>query len=150
MIRRKIYISRAVFAVTPSVIEEILVAARRNNQRDGLSGLLISDQGLFFQILEGPDDAIARCYARILQDQRHCDVRLMSDDMHPARAFPDWKMGYAQPKDLPSAAREAMQSLVVLAEADAAALITDNIHEAIDHFVDVFENSGGEPAMLDV
>jgi hypothetical protein len=47
------------------MIRQILETSRRNNARDGLSGLLLLGGRRFLQVLEGPKDALDQAYARI-------------------------------------------------------------------------------------
>ena len=92
--RRLIYTSHSVGDVTPFVLESILESARRNNERDAITGILFYHDQSFLQLLEGPDDAVDRCFARIQKDRRHggC-IRILSE--HAAsRIFPDWRMAY--------------------------------------------------------
>jgi adenylate cyclase len=57
-----------------SEVEEIGARSVKNNTRDGLTGVLFCFNNIFYQILEGPEDALNRCYARILKDNRHKDI----------------------------------------------------------------------------
>lgn len=70
----------------------ILSAARRNNPRHGITGALVCRQDLYLQLIEGPEDAIDALYARIVADDRHCDVRLLLSEPMGARMFPGWAM----------------------------------------------------------
>lgn len=72
--------------------DTILAVSRRNNTRDGVTGFLLIDRCLFFQVLEGERACIMATYDRIQRDRRHSDVSLMSLRDIGARAFPDWSM----------------------------------------------------------
>jgi hypothetical protein len=70
----------------------ILSKARRNNERDGITGCLVCREDLFLQLLEGPRDAVIATYERILRDDRHANIiTLWSGDIE-SRLFPDWTM----------------------------------------------------------
>lgn len=90
-------ISQVVYASRPFGFDEltlagILVVARRNNLRDGITGALICREDLYLQLLEGPHQAVAAAFERILRDGRHSDVvPLLSCDAE-ARLFPGWAM----------------------------------------------------------
>ena len=70
----------------------ILVQARRNNQRDDITGALICRHDLYIQLIEGPEPAIDALYSRIAVDNRHNDVRLALTENVSERMFPEWAM----------------------------------------------------------
>ena len=86
-----IYHSRP-FGFDEAMLSGILLQARRNNARDGITGALICRQELYLQLLEGPEQAIDRLYAKIAQDDRHADVQVAYAAMVEARMFPGWEM----------------------------------------------------------
>jgi hypothetical protein len=75
-------------------VESILSASRRNNARDGLSGLLIVGGRRFLQVLEGPAEQLDAAYARIKRDPRHFALVELSRRALAKRSFPNWDMGY--------------------------------------------------------
>ena len=90
-IRQLIYSSRP-FGYDSAMLGGILIAARRNNRRDGLTGALICRHDIYLQLLEGPDDAVTAAYARIVRDDRHLDLAVLSSTAVAARMFPQWDM----------------------------------------------------------
>ncbi len=86
-----IYASRP-FGFSENVLAAILMTARRCNERDDITGALICRQDLYLQLLEGPKNAVDATYARIAQDDRHLEVRLLSNRMVEDRLFPGWAM----------------------------------------------------------
>lgn len=82
------------------IVSEILAVSARNNLRDTISGLLVYDEGAFFQVLEGPQDTVQACYQRILEDTRHFDIEKMSDERIDRRKFSRWSMGYMDTYEL--------------------------------------------------
>ena len=67
--------------------------ASRNNQRLGLTGLLMTSGGLFYQVLEGAAAEVDAVYAAIVADDRHTDVLLLSTEEDVSqRLYPDWSM----------------------------------------------------------
>jgi len=85
-----IYSSRP-FGYDELTLVGILASARRNNERDGITGALICRDDLFVQLLEGRRDVTA-AFSRILHDDRHVDVvNLWSGDID-TRLFPGWSM----------------------------------------------------------
>jgi hypothetical protein len=86
-----IYASRP-FGFDAETLDDILLAARRNNARDGVTGALLCRRDLFVQLLEGPRAAVTATFARILRDDRHVEVSLLWCGDAPTRLFPDWTM----------------------------------------------------------
>lgn len=97
---RIIYISRSTFRSTKSnaVIEpnvgRILTQSRINNQRNGLVGVLYFGDGCFFQCLEGEQSAVDRLYARLQADERHKDIKLISQENISALSYGEWAMKF--------------------------------------------------------
>jgi hypothetical protein len=96
-----IYISRSTFEnadainkIEPNVVR-ILAKSRTNNRKNGLVGVLYFGNGAFFQCLEGNEDAINTLFAKIENDPRHKDVKLISKKYISRLSFPDWAMKYA-------------------------------------------------------
>ena len=88
------YISTSRQAVDRAVLDEILAASRRNNQRCGVTGLLVSGGKRFLQVLEGPDQAVLATYARIQNDPRHFAFVLLATKPIEERAFGEWSMAF--------------------------------------------------------
>ena len=91
---RLCYISTSRAPVTAGACEEILEASRRNNERDGITGLLIGGQRRFLQALEGQESDVRRAYARICADPRHFACVILEQAEVSERQFPHWAMGF--------------------------------------------------------
>ena len=87
-------VSAATGPVSDAEIGEILVTARSNNQRDGLTGALLYHGGRFIQIIEGPDELLLARYARIDADPRHRVTQVVRQQAIGERQFPAWTMGF--------------------------------------------------------
>ncbi|PQA86631.1 BLUF domain-containing protein [Hyphococcus luteus] len=74
-------------------LKDILAVSRRNNARNGLTGLLLFAEGNFIQALEGPGEALKATYERILKDPRHKLIIELYRAPIERRNFPDWSMG---------------------------------------------------------
>ena len=94
MIRRLAYVSRPRPDLPPAEISRIVVKSRINNQRDGLSGVLVYTGTDFAQLIEGPADRVEALWDRIQRDDRHQDVALLFDETEETPWYPDWRMGY--------------------------------------------------------
>ncbi len=86
-----IYVSQP-FGFDDAMLGGILVQARRNNPRLGITGCLICRQDLYLQLLEGPGPAIDGLYEKIKQDDRHLEVVQLAKTTVEDRMFPDWAM----------------------------------------------------------
>jgi hypothetical protein len=92
MIKRIKYISRFDTAHTEADIQKIGEQSRANNQRLDLTGMLMASGGLFYQVLEGPAEAVDEVYGRIANDSRHTDLLLLDSEENVERLYPDWSM----------------------------------------------------------
>lgn len=90
-ITQLIYYSQP-FGFDDSMLNGILLQARRNNARDGLTGALVVRRDLYLQLLEGPEAAVQATFARIKRDNRHLAVKVLSCAPAELRLFPDWTM----------------------------------------------------------
>lgn len=84
----------------PAELETILEISRRNNVRDGLTGMLCHYDGSFLQFLEGEAAAVTAAFERIRRDGRHTGLIEVDRRRIEERAFPDWSMALAKVQDL--------------------------------------------------
>ena len=97
-LHRLAYVSRNALppgADAAAEIETILALSRRNNARNGVSGALMFNAGLFAQVLEGELVALEATFERIQCDARHDDVRILQLEPVAARRFDAWSMAWA-------------------------------------------------------
>ena len=99
----------------------ILAASRRNNARDGITGLLYGDGVRFLQVLEGPQDAVERAYARIRGDGRHRAAVVLSRRAIKEREFGPWDMAARAPGEDAEAFFTRVEGLVAGADANVRA-----------------------------
>lgn len=76
------------------LVESILHTARENNARLGVTGMLIFQDGVFFQLLEGEKDVVLNLYGRICSDLRHQFQRVLVKQESNSRVFGNWSMGF--------------------------------------------------------
>lgn len=86
------YRSKAVEPFSEGQLHDLLVTAQSNNRRCGLTGLLIYDEGKFFQWIEGHPDSLTDVWDAIQHDRRHTDIELIGKQSVPVRFFGDWDM----------------------------------------------------------
>ena len=75
-------------------VARILMESRRNNPKFHIGGVLHYGNGYFFQALEGLRKPVNERYERIVADNRHRKVELLSVSKVNERMFPDWSMKY--------------------------------------------------------
>ncbi len=94
------FLTRLIYASTISegfdltTVENIIHAARENNQSLDVTGLLCFDHHFFLQCLEGSRTNVNHIYQRILNDKRHNNIIMLDYQEISAREFSNWSMGY--------------------------------------------------------
>ena len=96
---RLLYLSQARLAADDE-LEDILGAARRNNPVLAVTGVLIYGGGWCMQLLEGPEHAVFRLYAKIIDDSRHTDPRVIHVTPASEAIFREWSMGLVRQNPL--------------------------------------------------
>ena len=97
---RLVYASRANFsagadnATVNADVARILMQSRRNNPANDLVGALYFADGCFFQCLEGPAEAVDALYARLHDDPRHRDLKVLSRTTVARPSFTGWSMKF--------------------------------------------------------
>lgn len=108
---RLAYLSTAEYLLPQEDLDNILAVSRKNNAADDITGLLLYHEGNFFQILEGPEDAVQACYKRILGDPRHKGCITLIAEKTPSRRFGAWDMAYVPYSDMDPACRQGFLDL---------------------------------------
>jgi hypothetical protein len=94
MMLQAIYCSKATRKFSEDELHAILELARNNNYRDQITGMLAFDDGVFMQVIEGPDDTIERLLEKLNADLRHGELRVLSIKPIEHREFGFWDMAY--------------------------------------------------------
>ena len=94
-----IYTSHLTPGVDESVVFDILSTARRTNPSLGVTGMLLVRDRSFYQVLEGPPDAVRTLFDKIGRDPRHQRVLKLFDERIVRRSFGRWSMGLAEVSD---------------------------------------------------
>jgi methanogenic corrinoid protein MtbC1 len=87
-----IYRSRATAALTETGLHRMLDGARARNHAAAVTGLLIYDNGRFFQWLEGPAESVSSIWNSIRSDRRHTDIEVLGEEVAATRIFGTWDM----------------------------------------------------------
>lgn len=91
-----VYSSRAAPAFQPTDLRALLTQSRTNNERLGLTGMLLYRSGYFLQVIQGPDVVLRERMALIAADDRHADIRVLIEETVDEPLFPEWTMAYEQ------------------------------------------------------
>ena len=78
MLKRVSYISKFSRPLTRDEVSKLAADAAEKNQAIGVTGMLMSSGGIFYQVLEGPVDAVDDLFKKIAADSRHRDVLVLS------------------------------------------------------------------------
>jgi len=89
---RLIYTSVQVPGFDRLAFEQLCEQASQNNRNLGIEGLLLCNGVEFMQCLEGPKEAVASIYKKIVKDSRHSDIRLLVSEVSNAAMFEKWSM----------------------------------------------------------
>lgn len=92
--KRLVYLSRFARDLSPAEIQSIGRRSQERNRAHGITGLLVCLGDIFFQVLEGSEEAVMTLYReKILKDDRHKDVVcLRNENSDSGRMFPEWDM----------------------------------------------------------
>jgi hypothetical protein len=94
MLVQCLYASRPSGQLDSQQIELILEQSRRNNPRQGITGILCYTNEVFIQVLEGGRDEVCELFNGIVRDGRHLDLRILLYEEITERRFTNWTMGH--------------------------------------------------------
>lgn len=114
MLKRITYVSRFAKPFSESELKQLGELSARNNQELGITGVLMTSGGVFFQILEGPAEAVDQVYAAIAADSRHTHIVVLELEHDvETRNYPGWSM---KTIDLDAASHVRLLPLKVMME----------------------------------
>ena len=87
MLLTLVYRSHVSEHVKSASLEGLVAQASIKNEISGITGILLFDGTHFFQLLEGPEDAVDALYSTICRDRRHHNVVELMRDYAPSRRF---------------------------------------------------------------
>jgi hypothetical protein len=80
----------------PSELEALLTKCRLNNASLGITGILLFNEGSFFQVLEGEKNEVESLFEKISKDKRHNKTTKIIMEPIKERSFANWSMGYPE------------------------------------------------------
>ena len=89
---RLFFISAATHFKTARELNEIMRASRMRNRAEGVSSLLIYNDGSYAQLMEGPKQAVLNVFERIKKDKRHTGAAIIFQEETDTRITEGWDM----------------------------------------------------------
>jgi hypothetical protein len=87
------YISTMTKPIPEDEIQELVEMAQKHNEQKKITGMLVATDSKFYQLIEGPEQAIDTLYKRIEKDPRHQNVKLLyAESGCLDRLCPNWSM----------------------------------------------------------
>jgi EAL domain-containing protein (putative c-di-GMP-specific phosphodiesterase class I) len=87
MLSTLLYRSHICDDVPVKALENLLLKANKNNELNEVTGILLFNGTHFFQLLEGPEQAVKTIYDHICLDKRHHNLVELMRDYAPSRHF---------------------------------------------------------------
>ena len=75
-------------------LESLLAECRLKNSKADITGILLYQNGSFFQVLEGADNAVQALFQKISLDKRHHQTKKIIFESIATRSFAAWTMGF--------------------------------------------------------
>lgn len=80
-------------------VARILEQARRNNERNGITGALVINESYFLQVIEGSRPIINALLQKLVNDDRHFSLSVVECHEIEQRRWSKWSMQYLKPSD---------------------------------------------------
>lgn len=95
-LKNTLYVSSAIRRFSRDELHGHLQKFRANNIKNGITGILIYQEGTFLQFIEGPGEQVDKLIKKISNDQDHKDIITLRAQEADKRLFPDWSMGFRE------------------------------------------------------
>lgn len=92
-LRLILYVSESTAPLSRPELLALNYASQTNNQRAGITGLMVYSSGNIIQAIEGDPNRIRDLFDRIRRDARHMNIRTLLDEFTTERTFEGWAMG---------------------------------------------------------
>lgn len=124
------YRSVATTRPSSSDLDMLVTRARARNRSLGVTGMLLFEDGQYFQTLEGPPDALETIWSSVESDPRHRNIEVLSQHLVPSRLFSSWDLM------LCNRAGDASTTGGAQAQAQAPAAIEDYLRRIVQLALD--------------
>jgi hypothetical protein len=92
--RQVVYVSQKSDGFNSAELAAMLRKAWENNEKYGITGLLLQNRGQFMQLIEGPEPSVEALLQNLKADSRHEHMSVLLDRKIPEIEFVCWLMGY--------------------------------------------------------
>ncbi|WP_282126239.1 BLUF domain-containing protein [Marinifilum flexuosum] len=89
-----VYVSFSRNQLSELKLDELLSEIRPKNLANGVTGLLLYNDEIFIQVIEGELNTIRTLYDLLQKDKRHTNIVKILEERIDQRSFPNWSMGY--------------------------------------------------------
>lgn len=91
-----VYISVATRILSQDELVTLCKLSVDNNRRDEITGFMLVKSGKYLQAIEGPKEVVEDAFIRIIQDDRHNELLVLSRRLTSHREFGQWEMACYQ------------------------------------------------------
>ena len=109
-LHRVLYVATARAPLSREELATLLERSRINNERDGITGMMLYRDGLFIQALEGPAGPVRNLMGRIRNDSRISSCDIIDESDSDERIFSEWRMAFRN-LDFMNTPRSAVKSV---------------------------------------
>lgn len=136
---RMIYLSTAERDPGNEELRNLYDLARRNNERDGITGLTAYHDYSYIQVLEGPRVKVQACFDRIKDNAMHHNFFVVSAEDVESRIFDSYSMAFVPvSEDMP----EAQQNFLDLRQLkDSPKMQQAEADTVVANFIEAFIDS---------
>jgi hypothetical protein len=89
-----VYVSTAAYRFSPAEIDHMIERAQARNAEEGVTGILLYNDGNILQYLEGPASGVSKIYEIIKADTLHYGIIELLREPISKRDFPEWSMAF--------------------------------------------------------
>lgn len=89
-----IYVSYTNFEWDDKALKQLASTAKKRNEENDITGILLYGKNKFIQILEGPQFDVVLLFEKIKKDIRHKKISMIVEGSLEKRNFTDWQMGF--------------------------------------------------------
>ena len=95
------YCSLLKVAMSEQALEALVSKAQESNLALGITGMLMMDEGVVVQWIEGDKAQVRALWSKLQRDPRHyCIVELLHRNYQESRLYPDWSMHRASRQEM--------------------------------------------------
>ncbi len=89
-----LYTSNPTKPISTKELKELLSASVRNNEKMGITGMLLYLNNTFMQVIEGNEDDVNELFDKIVNDDRHHKIFKLMEGFIANPFFLTWSMGF--------------------------------------------------------